>query len=742
MDSNGKVIWAKHNEVLTCNLQTVQDLTSQPEGERVLVATKELGHCEILPQTLQHSPNGRFVVVCGDGEYIIYTALAWRSRAFGKGLDFAWAADSNEYAVKDSGSRIVLFSNFTESGSIRLSSNCDRIFGGHLLGIACSGSQLCFYDWSRGILLRRIDVEASRIYWSPSGDRIAVCSEDSAFILAYHPEIVQAYLDQGIPIPEDGIEEAFELVDEIPERIVSGLWLESCFVFVNSNNRVSYHVGSESAQVAIHDRPIFLLGYLDNRLILTDKDANIVTFVLATSVIQYQGAVLRGDKKAAAELIPHIPADQRNRVARFLESQGDKAEAFNLATDPDYRFDLALGLDRLDVAFEIVNSSNNGTDHKWRLLGDKALAGWKIGLAEKCFWKGNDLTSLLLLYSASGNQVGLVKLAQAAIKEGQSNIAFTCYYSIGDKAACFDLLMTCENYAEAALFARAHLPARLEEATKQWKAALKRSSLTSITQHVEKQASESLAVPSEQPDAFSIGTYEAPVAVAVSAEPIAATVAGHVAAEPVTVQPVVQEVEHSVQHEPEPVVAEVEQPAQEEPEPIPIEPAPHVEPTPIEEPTVQAVEAVPIAVPDSIPSVPSFFNEPRPRAVSFDKSVDENAATVIPGSSFGMVSGTTSVCDGASDHMSLEVNTTGTGSIRATDDLDELTSMRTAGMDMERLTIHDELPEDEEAAEIYNPKPSDEGLFSLDESAQTEENKPATSPLHSININGQDDDWL
>ena len=35
-------------------------------------------------QTLQHNPNGRFVTVCGDGEYIVYTALAWRNKSFGQ----------------------------------------------------------------------------------------------------------------------------------------------------------------------------------------------------------------------------------------------------------------------------------------------------------------------------------------------------------------------------------------------------------------------------------------------------------------------------------------------------------------------------------------------------------------------------------------------------------------------------------------------------------------------------------
>jgi coatomer subunit beta' len=44
-------------------------------------------------QSLKHNPNGRFVVVCGDGEYIIYTALAWRNRSFGSALEFVWLTD-------------------------------------------------------------------------------------------------------------------------------------------------------------------------------------------------------------------------------------------------------------------------------------------------------------------------------------------------------------------------------------------------------------------------------------------------------------------------------------------------------------------------------------------------------------------------------------------------------------------------------------------------------------------------
>jgi len=41
-------------------------------------------------------PCSRFVVVCGDGEYIIYTAMALRNKSFGAAQEFVWAADSSE----------------------------------------------------------------------------------------------------------------------------------------------------------------------------------------------------------------------------------------------------------------------------------------------------------------------------------------------------------------------------------------------------------------------------------------------------------------------------------------------------------------------------------------------------------------------------------------------------------------------------------------------------------------------
>jgi coatomer subunit beta' len=109
MDTSGKIIWAKHNEIQTVNIKTVGAGFEVTDGERLPLAVKELGSCDLYPQSLKHNPNGRFVVVCGDGEFIIYTALAWRNRSFGSALEFVWSSEG-EYAIRESTSRIKIFS--------------------------------------------------------------------------------------------------------------------------------------------------------------------------------------------------------------------------------------------------------------------------------------------------------------------------------------------------------------------------------------------------------------------------------------------------------------------------------------------------------------------------------------------------------------------------------------------------------------------------------------------------------
>ena len=332
MDSGGKIIWAKHSEMQQASLKALEKDEIQ-DGERLPLAVKDMGSCEVYPQTVQHNPNGRFVVVCGDGEYIIYTAMALRNKSFGSALEFVWAWDSSEYAVRESSTTVKLFKNFKEKKTFKPDFGAETIYGGALLGVK-SVSGLAFYDWETNQLIRRIEIQPKAVHWSETGELCCIVTEESYFILKYVPDNVTAAADNPEKVSEDGIEDAFDVLGEVSETVKTGLWVGDCFIYTNSVNRLNYYVGGEIVTIAHLDRTMYLLGYIptDNRLYLGDKELSVVSFQLLVSVLEYQTAVMRRDFDTADRVLQTVPKEQRTRVAHFLEKQGFKKQALAVSS--------------------------------------------------------------------------------------------------------------------------------------------------------------------------------------------------------------------------------------------------------------------------------------------------------------------------------------------------------------------------------------------------------------------------
>lgn len=219
---------------------------------------------------------------------------------------------------------------------------------------------------------------------------------------------------------------------------------------------------------------MYILGYIqrDSRIYLADKEVNVTSFSLSLPVLEYQTLVLRDDMETAAELLPSIPEDQLNKIARFLEGQGHKELALEVATDPEHKFDLALALNQLDIALELAKEAD--VDHKWKTVGDAALAAWDVGLAGECFAHAKDLGSLLLVHSSTGDRDGLAALAALAGDAGAHNVAFTCKWLLGDVEGCVAMLTDTGRLAEAALFAQTYKPSLAPAVVGAWKESLEK----------------------------------------------------------------------------------------------------------------------------------------------------------------------------------------------------------------------------------------------------------------------------
>ena len=68
------------------------------------------------------------------------------------------------------------------------------------------------------------------------------------------------------------------------------------------------------------------------------------------------------------------------------------------------------------------------------------------------------MNALMLLLLATGDRIGLSRLAGEAEAKGQNNVAFTCRLQLGETDKHVELLVKTGRAPEAALFARTYAP--------------------------------------------------------------------------------------------------------------------------------------------------------------------------------------------------------------------------------------------------------------------------------------------
>ena len=316
--TTGKLVYAQNSEIMTVMLKGMgaqAEAEGIADGERLPTASKDLGTTEVFPQTVKHNSNGRFIVVCGDGEYIIYTSQALRNKAFGQALDFCWSAQATgDYAIRESISRVKTFKNFKEHKTIKAPiSAAEGLFGGACLAIRGSDC-VVFYEWGDGTFVRKIDVVPKNVLWNETGTLCILICEETSYVLKYDAGAVAAALGgtNAEAVTDDGIEGAFDFLHEVSDKVVTGQWVGDCFLFTNAANRLNYFVGGEIMTLCHLDHTMYMLGYLakEDRVFLIDNAFNVVSFRVLLSVLQFQTAIVRQDMDEANLLIKYVAVQQ------------------------------------------------------------------------------------------------------------------------------------------------------------------------------------------------------------------------------------------------------------------------------------------------------------------------------------------------------------------------------------------------------------------------------------------------
>lgn len=499
---NGKIVWAVQTNVSSCR---VSELTADCKLDKALLS-KNMGQSDFVPTSLMFSPNGRFIAVIGDSEYTIFTAVAWRNRAFGRGLEFVWASShsgNNLFAVRDSPTKISIFEDFQEARSIKSGDiPFERIFGGGPLLVVTGAGYVMFYDWNTAQLVQVIELDAHNVAWNASGndgcEYVALLGiPKGLFILKYQPTATEEE------------EEAFQLVANVSpnERIRGGLWIGNvAFVFAGADSgKLSYWVSGDSDQVQLIsiavESLLYPLGYYENRIYFVDKDLQARSWSLSLLFLQYQSLVLQGDMSAATKCIQAASwaadddDEMSNRLGKFLFEANQFEEAYSMAKDPQLLFSLALKLGKLEDAKTLLQEHYANQRPKWKSLGQAALAEWDLSMAADALSKAGDSCSALLLAGIT-NQPYVLK----DLDDAQPNISFASNYLLKQFDRCFELLMNDKRYPEAAMFAQSHGldVSRVNEAVSHWKDKLQSTACESKLM-----ISDRLADPFSSPELFS-----------------------------------------------------------------------------------------------------------------------------------------------------------------------------------------------------------------------------------------------
>ncbi|ELP89793.1 coatomer subunit beta'-2, putative [Entamoeba invadens IP1] len=496
MDGTGKIILTKRQDAVLMNCKGMEGA----DGEALSLPVKELGVVDVYPQTIKFSPNGRFVAIVGDADYIIYTTLAWRNVKYGNCSGFVWSDDGG-YAVLDNGGNVKIFNNkFEEAeGQVLLEEAPEAIFGGNLLTVKYNGT-LALYTWE-GKFITEIQINAKNVKWSDT-DLLSITSEGSYFILRYNEKVVRDFFMKNKKAPEDGLTEAFEVLSEIPETVKSGEWYGDAFIYINHNNSLCYYVGAFCSVITHLEGNMFLLGYLpkENKVVVSDvKGEAIVSYQLLNALLVFQSAVLRNDKEKIKEFLGLIPKEKLSVAATFLKQHNYPELALSISDDPEFKFDLAMSLNKIELAREMAEIIND--DHQWKELTKLYLDEDEIDEAVECMFKGNDWSGILL-FAVSLNDAELVERLMKITEEKEIwNICFVCAHILQIKEKCVDILQKTSRYPEAAMYAVTYgLPNELaKDIVQHWKDELK---------EIYPKQADALANPLDNPDLFVVNSEQ------------------------------------------------------------------------------------------------------------------------------------------------------------------------------------------------------------------------------------------
>eukprot|EP01053_Blabericola_migrator_P006350 Blabericola_migrator_1__6349@NODE_31_length_18777_cov_137_037787_g27_i0_p2_GENE_NODE_31_length_18777_cov_137_037787_g27_i0NODE_31_length_18777_cov_137_037787_g27_i0_p2_ORF_typecomplete_len1323_score243_90Coatomer_WDAD/PF04053_14/40Coatomer_WDAD/PF04053_14/1_4e02Coatomer_WDAD/PF04053_14/2_9e85COPI_C/PF06957_11/2_3e54WD40/PF00400_32/5_7WD40/PF00400_32/7_3e07WD40/PF00400_32/1_3e09WD40/PF00400_32/3_2e10WD40/PF00400_32/3_7e08WD40/PF00400_32/1_1e09WD40/PF00400_32/3_9e03WD40/PF00400_32/4_4e02ANAPC4_WD4 len=273
--------------------------------------------------------------------------------------------------------------------------------------------------------------------WSPTQQYVALLSK-------HHVLIASASMEH--------LATAHECI-----RVKSGVWDENGGFVYNTISHLKYILpnGDKGIFQSIPESGggMYLLAALRGYVVYLTRRSEAEKLKVNNTEEALKIALSNNKLEVVASLLQQNPM-RGNAWVGYLKKKGYNEVAYHCVSDPAAKALLATEAGDLEAAQEAVQALNNPVG--WRRLGGVALKLGNVSVAEKAFQKSRNYERLIHLYSITGNDAKLNKLAELIKSLGDYATPFHISLLTGNLDLRIDLLLLQKQYTLAYVIAVRH----------------------------------------------------------------------------------------------------------------------------------------------------------------------------------------------------------------------------------------------------------------------------------------------
>ncbi|WUR03974.1 coatomer subunit beta' (coPB2) [Vairimorpha necatrix] len=419
---NNKLYFTSQNSVFSCKVDDIYNI-------------KKLAELDFYPSELCASENAKFISVCDDKNFSIFSSLGFRKKMSGHGNNLHFFDNEEFLILRDE--YIEIYEKNEMIRSIKIY-DIEKILLAQKYIYVQRNDSLDVYTFE-GIRIFTWNFKAFKAH--VNSNILILELNNKIQIYKINDDIISAYLEQDIEIDEVGIPDSFIFLGEFNVKIDSSCWLTTD----NHDTMFMFNFESKGYYIFLRDDPYLynfgpvnglMCGFINDKVLLLNNSqtTSSLSFLdLDLEFINFQSRIFNNEKCDCKESF-------RIKAISFLESLGKNNEALEICANDNQRFEILIKLGLLEEASALAVSPP-----MFDRLGHEFCKRSDLVNATECLYKSGNWRSLLFV-DLLCNKKYLKEIAENSLENGEDNVAFIAFLKNKNYEKCGEILRESKFY--------------------------------------------------------------------------------------------------------------------------------------------------------------------------------------------------------------------------------------------------------------------------------------------------------